>query len=183
MSNKHVLGFRLLSRFTHFFRKIFWTGEQTPQTFSLFGCMNHHHHYHYNHDHHPPPHHHTCHHFHHCLHHHDQHHPLWGAGAIPAHSCLGQVRLWQGGRWEQVSNNHVDDADDDDDSDGDDDDDRMVMTIVMVMMTMIMMMTLMIITWQGGGPLRRQLFGWARSGHEDLPGALIIIIVTIISHE
>ena len=26
-------------RFTHFFRKIFWTGEQTLQTFSLFGCM------------------------------------------------------------------------------------------------------------------------------------------------
>ena len=26
-------------RFTHFFRKIFWTGEQTPQTFPLFGCM------------------------------------------------------------------------------------------------------------------------------------------------
>ena len=31
----------LLSRFTHFFRKIFWTGEQTPQIFSLFGCMQH----------------------------------------------------------------------------------------------------------------------------------------------
>ena len=29
----------LLLRFTHFFHKIFWTGEQTLQTFSLFGCM------------------------------------------------------------------------------------------------------------------------------------------------
>ena len=29
----------LLLRFTHFFCKIFWTGEQNPQTFSLFGCM------------------------------------------------------------------------------------------------------------------------------------------------
>ena len=29
----------LLLRLTHFFRKIFWTGEQNPQTFSLFGCL------------------------------------------------------------------------------------------------------------------------------------------------
>ena len=32
--------------------------------------------------------------------------PLWPAGAIPAHSCLGQVGLWQGGCWEQVEENH-----------------------------------------------------------------------------
>ena len=26
-------------KFPYFFRRMFWTGEQTPQTFSLFGCM------------------------------------------------------------------------------------------------------------------------------------------------